>query len=176
MNRMNESTTQNNLRPNNQSHAPFAHVQSVLVVLSSRALAFDQSGLRKLITYTYPGAAVFFVSTSGDPVGVEGPHKVDLILDFSEPGARQGFFFASKMRSRAKHAVGRHTGWFFRKKKYDRVYDEKNDAARPVDYLESERWTQKKVLELAGVRVVQQGGLTPDRSKEIASELPPLNL
>lgn len=155
-------------------HQVFSNVKSVLVVLSSRALAFDQSGLRNLITHSYPGAAVFFVSTSGDSVGVEGPTRVDLILDFTEPGARQSPFFAYRMRARGKHVVGRNAGWFYRRKKYDRIFDELQVAERPKDYLESERFAQRKMLELAGIEVIRQGGVTPDLSHEIASKLPPL--
>ena len=157
------------------AHAsPFENVRSVLVVLSSKSQAFDQSALRNLITHAYPGAAVFFISTSGDAVGTEGPNHVDLVIDFTQPGARQGFFFASSLKKRAKHTVGRNTGWFFRRKYFDRIYTDASDSAMPKDYLEMERWAQKKVLELAGVPVVMQGGLTPDRSKEIALDLPPL--
>ena len=151
----------------------FPNVKSVLVVLSSRALAFDPSGLRSLIAHAYPGAAVFFISTSGDSVGVEGPSRVDLVIDFTEPGARQSVFFAIKLRSRGQYVVGRNSGRFYRRKKYDRVYDETGDANLPQDYLDRERAVQKKVLELAGISVVRQGGVTPDLSKEIASELPP---
>jgi hypothetical protein len=153
---------------------PFQDVKTVLVVLSSRGLSFDMPGLRSLITHAYPGAAVFFISTSSDSVGVEGPHKVDLAIDMTEPGAFQSIFFAMKIRSRATHVVGRNAGRFYRRKKYDRVYDQKADHTAPKDYLDSERWAQRKVLELAGVPVIRQGGVTQDRSKEIALELPPL--
>ena len=152
----------------------FEKVKTVLVVLSSRALAFDMPALRNLITHAYPGAAVFFISTSGDPVGVEGPHRVDLVIDMTEPGAHQGLFFAPKIRGRARYVVGRNAGRFYRRSKYDRVYDEKADPQLPTDYLDRERWAQRKVLELAGVPVIRQGGVTQDRSKEIALELPPL--
>jgi hypothetical protein len=158
------------------SHASpvFSGVKSVLVVLSSRALCFDQSGLRSLITHAYPGSVVFFISTSGDPVGVTGPKNVDLVIDFTEPGARQGMWFAPQMRGRGKFVVGRNTGWFYRKSKYDRIYDQSLDSEIPGDYIESEHWAQRKVLELAGIPVIRQGGVTPDRSKDIASTLPPL--
>ncbi len=155
-------------------HQAFSNIKSVLVVLSSRAMTIDQSGLRSLITHAYPGAAVFFISTSGDPVGVEGPTHVDLVIDFTEPGARQSLFFAYRMRSRGKHVVGRLTGWFFRKKKYDRILDEFEDSRRPGDYMASERFAQRKLLEIAGIPVVRQGGVTADLSHEISSKLPPL--
>jgi hypothetical protein len=153
---------------------PFSNVQSVLVVLSSRGLSFDMPSLRSLISHAYPGAAVFFISTNGDAVGVEGPNRVDLVIDLTEPGAFQSMFFAPKMRSRGSKVVGRNAGWFFRRSKYDRVYDEKADLDRPKDFLDSERWAQRKVLELAGVPVIRQGGVTQDRSKDIALELPPM--
>jgi hypothetical protein len=152
----------------------FSGVRSVLVVLSSRAMAYDQSALRNLIGHSYPGSAVFFVSVSGDPVGVSAPSRVDLVIDFTEPKARQSIWFAPRLRSRAKFIVGRNTGWFYRRSKYDRTYDQAADAQNPRDYLESEQWAQKQVLEAAGVHVVRHGGLTQDLSKEIASALPPL--
>jgi hypothetical protein len=156
------------------AEAPFHGVKTVLVVISSRAMAFDQAGLRNLITHAYPGAVVFFISVSGDPVGVAAPSKVDLVIDFTEPGARQSKFFACGMRGAGKFVVGRKTGWFYRKSKYDRVYDASSDENCPRDYLEAEAWAQKRVLELAGIQVVRHGGVTRDLSKEIASTLPPM--
>ncbi len=151
-------------------HNSFKDVKSVLVVLSSGAQAFDQPALRKLITLTYPGAAVFFVTTSGGAMGVAGPNRVDLVIDFTKPGARQSMFFARGMRNRGAQTVGRNAGWFYRRKHYDRVFDESSDPARPADFNDSEVWAQRKVLELAGVAIVHQGGVMPDRSKEIALE------
>ncbi|MBU6152859.1 MAG: hypothetical protein KGP28_01030 [Bdellovibrionales bacterium] len=156
------------------AEAPFSGVKTVLVVISSKAMAFDQGGLRNLITHAYPGAVVFFVSVSGDPVGVAAPTKVDLVIDFTEPGARQSKWFAPSMRRTGKFVVGRKSGWFYRKSKYDRIYDSATDANLPKDYLESEAWAQKRVLELSGVPVVRHGGVTQDLSKEIASMLPPI--
>src|SRR4051812_32160010 len=106
---------------------PFAGVKSVLVVFSSKAQAFDAAGLRNLITHAYSGSAVFFVSTSGDPVGVEGPNHVDLLIDFTPPGARQSFFLGRKLLKRAKFTVGRKSSGLFAKK-FDRSYDEAADA------------------------------------------------
>lgn len=146
----------------------FSGVKTVLVVLSSRAMTIDQAGLRNLISHAYPGSAVFFVSTSGDPVGVKCTRQIDLLIDFTEPGARQPFFFAFTMRRRARYAIGRRVGWV-RKNRYTEVYDHTSDSTRPRDYLESERHAQRKVLELAGVPVIRHGGVTPDRSKDIAS-------
>jgi hypothetical protein len=153
--------------------SPFTGVKSVLVVLSSRAMAFDQAGLRNFITHSYPGSAVFFISVSGDSVGVSGPSKVDLVIDFTEPHARQSIWFAPSLRRRGRFVVGRTTGWFFRKSRYDRVYDQASDSQAPRDYLESEAWAQKRVLELAGVQVVRHGGVTQDLGKDIAATLPP---
>jgi hypothetical protein len=78
------------------------------------------------------------------------------------------------MKARGKQVVGRTAGWFYRRKNYDRVYDQAMDPGVPSDYLSSEAWAQRKVLELAGIPVVRQGGVTLDRSKDIASSLPPL--
>jgi hypothetical protein len=153
---------------------PFEGVKSVLVVLSSRAMAFDQAALRNHIHLAYPGTAVFFVSVSGDPVGVAAPGKVDLVIDFTEPKARQPILFAARMRSRGRFVVGRKAGLFVRKARYDRVYDQDSDSLVPRDYLDSESWAQRKVLELAGVPVRRQGGVTLDLGREIASHLPPM--
>ena len=148
--------------------SPFPGIKSVLVVLSSRAMAYDAPALRNLISRSYPGAAVFFITVSGDALGVSGPGKVDLTIDFTEPKARQSLWFAPRIRSRSRHAVGRKRGWY-RKSKYDRIYDEFSDSGRPSDFLASEQWTQRKVLEAAGVHVARQGGTTPDLAKEIGT-------
>ena len=121
-------------------NAAFKDIKSVLVVLSSAAQGFDMAAFRKLITHAYPGAAVFFISISGDAVGVEGPNKVDLVIDFTQPGARQRMGFARSMRSRGRHVVGRNAGWFVRRKSYYRVFDEKKDAGRPKDFNDFEVW------------------------------------
>ena len=151
----------------------FENVKSVLVVLSSKAMSYDMPALRSLITHSYPGAAVFFISTSGDAMGAKAPEKIDLVIDFTQPGARQAWGFARKMKSRSRFTVGRKAGLFFRKSSYTRILDEakeKNAGKLPQDYLESEAWAQKKVLELAGVPVVKQGGVGQDRGKDIAFE------
>ena len=149
-------------------------VKTTLVVLSSKALLFDMPGLQNLIQHAYPSSAVFFITTSGQPMGVQAPKNVDLLIDFTPPGARQSQWFAYRARGRAVRAIGRDAGWFYRKKKYDQVYCDAADLDRPQDYMDSERWAQRKVLELAGVPVVRQGGVTVDRSKDIAIELPPM--
>lgn len=152
----------------------FKNIRSVLVVLSSKSMAYDMPGLRNLITHAYPNAAVFFISTSGDSMGATAPDKIDLVIDFTPPRARQSFFFARKMKSRSKYTVGRNSGWFVRKKTFSRVLDESTAEFRthaPKDYLDSETYVQKKVLELAGVPSVKQGGAVQDRGKEIALEI-----
>jgi hypothetical protein len=157
-----------------QESSLFQNVKSVLVVLSSQSMAFDLSALRNFITHSYPGSAVFFISTSGDPVGVSGPNQVDLIIDFTRPGSRQGMFFASKMRRRGNYVTGRVTSGIFGRKRYDRLYDEAKDASLPKDYMERERVIQRKVLEMSGIEIVKQGGVTVDHGKDIALSLPPM--
>jgi hypothetical protein len=151
----------------------FNGIKSVLVVLSSKAMTLDPSALRNLINHAYAGAAVFFVSVSGDALGVAAPHQVDLVIDFTEPRARQSLLFPRRMRSRGKFVVGRKAGplrsWW-----YDRIYDASGDPQVPRDWIEAERWAQRKVLELAGIPLVRQGGVTRDLSKDIALTLPPL--
>lgn len=148
-------------------------VRTALVVLSSKAQLFDMPALQNLIQHQYPECAVFFVSTSGQAMGVEAPESVDLLIDFTPPGARQGLLFPIKARARAHFAVGRAAGWY-RKARYDKIYNDAVDADRPLDYLDAERHAQRKVLELAQVHIVRQGGVTADRSKDIALDLPPL--
>ena len=154
-----------------------AGVKIALLVLSSRAMAFDTHSLRHEILLTYPDATVFFRTTQGKPIGPESPRHVDLVIDFTGPRQRQGWLYAKRLRSMARFAVGRNAG-LFRKKIYDRVYDEKSSkiASRlPADLFERERHVQREVLGLAGVAFIQQGSPGPDRGKTIALELPPLN-
>lgn len=149
-----------------------AGVKTVLVVLSSRGMVFDVESLRQKILLAYPEAAVFFRTTDGKSIGPEAPSRVDLLVDFTGPGQRQGLFYARKLRRMARVAVGRNAG-FFRKKIYHRVFDEKAHAATlPVESLEREREVQKMVLGLAGVAFAPVGDLPPDRGKNIALELP----
>lgn len=152
------------------NYTAFQGIKNVIVVFSSRSQAFDEPALENLITHAYPGAKVFFMSTSGQLIGKKPPSKVDLLIDFTQPGARQDLLFPWKLRRRARFAIGRKAGLYFRAKMYDRIYDEKIDTAKPKDYLAGESWAQRKVLELAGVPVIRQGGVTPDRSKDIAFE------
>lgn len=150
-------------------------VKSVLVVLSSRGMVFDTDSLTQKILMAYPDAVVFFRTTMGKAVGGECTEKVDLLIDFTGPGQRQGIFYAQKLRRMARLTVGRNAG-FFRKKVYDRIFDEKELVAQlPGELLDRERWIQKKLLELAGVAFVQAGDTAPDRGKITPLELPPLS-
>jgi hypothetical protein len=82
--------------------------------------------------------------------------------------------YALKLRRMARLSVGRNAG-FFRKRVYDRLFDEKPLAAElPVNTLDRERIVQKEVLALAGVAFIPAGHPTQDRGKVIALELPPL--
>ncbi len=148
-------------------------VRTVLVVLSSRGLVFDMESLKQKILLAYPEAAVFFRTTSGKPVGVATPRRVDLLIDFTSPGSRQGLFYARKLRSLARLAVGRHAG-LFRKKIYDRTVDEKGVALQslPKDSLDRERVVQRQVLEAVGIAVAPMGDIPADRGQTIALELP----
>lgn len=163
-------TTQEQIRNNR-----VAGTRTVLVVLSARGMVFDTESLRQKILLTYPHAAVFFRTTYGRPIGVPAPKQVDLLIDFTGPGQRQYLFYAKTLRRMARVAVGRNSG-LFRKRIYDRVWDEKtrlNQLSR--DLLERERQVQREVLALAGVAIAQTGDLTQDRSKTIALELPPMS-
>ena len=149
-------------------------VRTVLVVLSSKAMVMDLDGLRHKVAIAYPEAAVFFITTSGQAMGIPAPKHVDLLVDFTGPGMRQGWFYARKLRSRAKFAVGRNAG-LFRKGSYDRIFDEKAPGFTPArDMHERERMALKKVLHLAGVASLPMGEATQDLSKKIALDLPPL--
>lgn len=147
-------------------------VKFVLIVLSARGIVFDLEALRQKMMLSYPDAAVFFQTTYGRPVGLESPPSVDLLIDFTGPGQRQKFFYARRLRSLARFAVGRNAG-MFRKKLYDRIFDERANASEiPGEMLERERYVQKKVLNLAGVAFIQSGDTPPDRGKTIALDLP----
>jgi hypothetical protein len=149
-------------------------VRSVLIVLSSKAMVMDLDGLRHKIVLAYPEAAVFFITTSGQAMGIPAPKHVDLLVDFTGPGARQGWFYARHLRSRARFAVGRNAG-LFRKRIYDRIFDEKAPGFTPArDTHERERIALKQVFHLAGVATMPTGEATQDLSKKIALDLPPL--
>jgi hypothetical protein len=151
-----------------------AGVRSVLVILSSRGMVFDIDALRQKILLSYPDATVFFRTTMGKPVGAASPRSVDLLIDFTGPGMRQGLFAARGFRRMARVATGRNAG-LFRKGSYDRVFDEKkNPPGLPRELLERERYVQRKVLEMIGVSLAPLGETPPDLGKSIALELPPM--
>ncbi len=153
--------------------ARIAGVRTVLVVLSSRGMVFDIESLREKILLSYPEAAIFFMNTLGVPKGPASPRQVDLLIDFTGPGQRQGLFLAKKLRRMARVSVGRNAG-FFRKKIYDRVFDEKSNPTLPRERLQLERAVQRKLLEMAGIPVVQAGPTPADLGKSIALSLPPM--
>ena len=154
----------------------FPGVRTILVVLSSVGMAVDIDGLRSRIRSGYPEAAVFFMTTKGKSLGASVRGHVDLLIDFTGPGQRQGWFFARKLRRMARFAVGRNAG-LFRKRIYDRIVNEKSPESarlRAMDALHREREVQRMVLALAGVATVPHAESGADRSAEIALELPPL--
>jgi hypothetical protein len=137
-------------------------------------MVLDIEAIRQKVLLTYPDSAVFFLTTRGRPMGAEVPDAVDLLIDFTGPRQRQGWFFAKGVRRKARVAVGRNAG-LFRSRIYDRVFDEKvKGVTLPHDLLARERMVQRKVLELAGVAVAQQGEALADRGKTIALDLPPM--
>lgn len=147
-------------------------VKFILLVLSARGMVFDLEALRQKILLSYPDAAVFFQNTMGKPIGLEPPRKVDLLIDFTGPGQRQSWLHARVLRRMARVVVGRNAG-LFRKRIYDRVFDEVlNNSEIPQEMLQRERFVQKKVLNLAGIAVFQTGETPPDQGKTIALELP----
>ncbi len=147
-------------------------VKFVLVVLSAAGMVYDKEAIRQKILSSYPDSVVFFSNTMGKSIGSLSLKRVDLLIDFTGAGQRQGWFYAKKLRKLARVAVGRNAG-FFRKKIYDRIFDEKAAGAQvPLEILARERFVQKKVLNLAGVAFVQAGLALPDLGKSIALELP----
>jgi hypothetical protein len=154
----------------------YVGVKTVLVVLSSHGMAFDTDGLRSLIQGAYPEAKVFFMTTKGKPFGPKLSGVVDLAIDFTGPGQRQGWFFARGIRRMARYVVGRHAG-LFRKRIYDRVIDEKSSEFSSLSKLSTlarEKEVQTLVLNLAGVASIPHSESAPDRGREIALKLPPL--
>ena len=150
------------------------NVRTVLVILSAAAIVYDVESLRQKILMSYPDAAVFFQTTSGKALGSAAPKTVDLLIDFTGPGQRQGFLHAKKLRRIARVAVGRNAG-LFRKNIYDKVFDEKAQKNMiPSDVLKRERLVQREVMALAGVAIVPTAEVTEDKGKSIALELPPL--
>jgi hypothetical protein len=156
----------------------FAGVRTVLVVLSSAGMAYDVDGFRGRIHSSYPEAAVFFMTTRGKPLGATAQGHVDLLIDLTGPRQRQGLFLTRSLRSRARFAVGRNVG-LFRKRIYDRVYDERAPEIAKhlagLSPLAREHEAQKQVLALSGVACTPHAESAPDRGKSIALELPPLS-
>lgn len=147
-------------------------VKIVLVVLSSRGMTFDCSSLQNQILSAYPDALVFFQSTSGKPMGATPPAQVDLLIDFTGPRQRQGWFYARKLKRLCRVTVGRNAG-LFRKGLYDRIFDEFDSKWKlPADLLDRERFAQKKVLELAGIGVIRPSETPKDRGKIVPLDLP----
>ena len=147
-------------------------VKFVLFVLSSGGLAYDREGLRQRALFSYPDSVVFFHTTLGKPIGPSAPEQLDLVVDLTGPGQRQSFFYPRKLRKMARVIVGRNAG-FFRRRIYDRIFDEKKDeASLPLESLHREKWIQKKVLHLAGISLVETGDTPPDRGKSLPLELP----
>lgn len=140
-------------------------VKNVLVLFSSRAIAYDRSALQQKIHLTYPNSKVFFMTSLGISVGLPCPTSIDLMIDFTGPGQKRKFLLARKLRAITRVAVGRNAG-FFRPYIYDRVFDESIENV-PADILERERFVQRNVLRLAGIPLSQKGELLPDLGKEI---------
>ena len=150
----------------------FSGVKFVLVVLSTNGIVFDREALRQKLVLAYPDAVVFFRNTGGKPIGPVSPEKIDLLIDLTGPGERQAWCYAKKLRRISRMAVGRNAG-LFRKKIYDRIYDEKvNDKVIPKGILERERFVQKKIFNLSGVAFLPSGDTPTDRGKTIALGLP----
>ncbi len=151
-----------------------AGVKTVLVVLSARGMVFDTDSLKQKILHAYPDCVVFFRNTLGKSIGFASPDHVDLIIDFTGPGQRQSIFYARKLRKSARVIVGRHAG-FFRKKIYDRVFDERASTNKiPTELLAHERYVQKEVMKLAGIALSPSGDTPPDLGKIIPLDLPPM--
>jgi hypothetical protein len=135
-------------------------------------MVFDTEALRHHVTLTYTGATVYFRTTDGKSVGPALKGSVDLLIDFTGPRQKQGIFYAKKLRRIARVAAGRNAG-FFRKKIYDRVFDEKSQATTlPTEMLRKERVVQKAVLASVGVALTQAGEALPDRGKLTPMESP----
>jgi hypothetical protein len=151
------------------------HVKTVLVIMSGRSVIFDDASLRQKIRLTYPDAKIYFMSSEAYPFGEKVPKslKIDLLIDFTGPGDRRKWFWARRLRSRARVCVGRPAG-FFRAHIYDRLTGESKRKDLPRDVLERERICQREVLELAGVPVSTKGNTGSDQGRTIASRLPPL--
>ena len=148
-------------------------IRTVLVVLSAAGMVFDVRSLAQKIRLSYPAAKVFFRTTLAIPVGEAAPSNVDLVIDLTGPGQRQKWFHARALRKIGRVVVGRNAG-IFRKRLYDRIFDEKDGKPLPSEVMDREREVQKAVLALVSVPLSQVGDTPPDRGKTIALELPPM--
>jgi hypothetical protein len=144
----------------------FAQVKTIVVVLSSTSF-MDQSALCYQIRASYPGAAVFFLNTSGTPFGPAVAGNVDLVIDFTSPQDRQSASLARKLKKRTRFLVGRKAG-DFRIKAYTRLVEESDRS----DWLDQQIETQRQVLLAAGVRLSTQGPALRDLSHQLPLELP----
>jgi hypothetical protein len=151
------------------------HVRTILVVLSGRAIVYDDASLRQKISLTYPEAKIYFMTTKAYALGEKLPAsaKIDLLIDFTGPGDRHKWLWARQLRSRSRVCVGRPAG-LFREHIYDRLSTELKIKNLPHDVLERERLVQREVLALAGVPISHKGNSGTDLGKSIASRLPPL--
>ena len=141
------------------------NVKTVLVLFSTRAMAYDRASLEHNIKLTYPESKVYFMTTFGFPVGERAPEAIDLLIDFTGPRQKHKRLLARKLRSRARVAVGRHAG-FFRAFIYDHVFDESKEHL-PEELLVRERLVQRNVLRLAGIPLSSKGELLPDLHREM---------
>lgn len=149
-------------------------IRTVLVVLSAAGMVYDMEALQQKILLSYPEAVTFFVTTNGKPLGVSAPKQIDLLIDFTGPRQRQSLFFAKRLRRMARIAIGRNAG-LFRKRLYDRTFDEKALRAQlPGEHSSKERKVQREVLALAGIPFSQTGDTPADRGLTIALDLPPM--
>jgi hypothetical protein len=158
---------------NQLKNARVPGVKSVLVVLSTRAMPFDVESLRHKIHIAYPDAVAYFMNTSGAPIGTILQTGADLIIDFTGPGTRGGWFLARRLRKIGRVISGRNAGPF-RKRIYDRVFDETQSSEfLPSDLLERERMIQRQVLAMVGIPSLPLGDPGEDLSRSLATLLPP---
>jgi hypothetical protein len=153
-------------------NAKVDNVRTILVVLSGRAVIFDDASLRQKINLTYPEAKVYFMTTEAFPMGEKLPSsaKIDLLIDFTGPGHRHKWLWARALRAKSRVCVGRPAG-LFREHIYDRLSTELQMTNLPKDVLERERLVQREVLALAGVPISHKGNSGKDLGKTIAGRL-----
>jgi hypothetical protein len=146
------------------------NVRTVLVVLSGRSVVYDDSSLRQKIQMTYPEAKVYFVTSDSQSFGEKLPSsaKIDLLIDFTGAGHGHKWFFARRLRARARICIGRNAG-FFRAHIYDHVIHDEKYIELGQDVISRERIIQREVLAMAGVPLSHQGDLGRDLGKTIAA-------